>query len=65
MTHNKAQTPRLADIGIAAGLVAMFLFGVLYGTTGHPAALIVGCGGGLLLLIASAMGRAAPQNHKN
>ena len=45
--------PRLRELGIAAGLVAMFLFGLLYATTGHSAALIVGCGGGFLLLIAS------------
>ena len=47
--------PRLRELGIAAGLVAMFLFGALYGTTGHLAALIVGGGGGLLLLIASVL----------
>ena len=42
-------------LGIAAGVVALFLFGILYGNTGHPAALVAGCGGGLLLLAVSAL----------
>jgi hypothetical protein len=55
----------LAEIGIAAGVVAMFLFGILYGTTGHPAALLAGCGGGLLLLsvsLLSAQSRGSKEN---
>lgn len=43
----------LPEIGIAAGLVGILLFAILYVVTDAPAALIAGCGGGLLLLAAS------------
>ena len=58
------QRPKLREIGIAAGLVAMFLFGVLYGTTGHPAALIAGCGGGFLLLITAVLAGQAQERSR-
>lgn len=50
---HKSNLSDLRHLGIAAGLVSMFLFGILYGVTEHPAAVIAGCGGGLLLLIVS------------
>jgi hypothetical protein len=40
----------LPTIGIAAGLVALLLFGALYAATGAPSALVAGGGGALLLL---------------
>jgi hypothetical protein len=49
----------LSEVGVAAGFVAMFLFGILYGATGHPAALVAGCGGGLLLLAVSLLSAQA------
>jgi len=59
MTLNEPR--KLREIGIAAGLVAIFLFGVLYGTTGHLAALIAGCGGGFLLLVVSVLAGQAQE----
>lgn len=56
---SKFRSPSLPEVGIAAGLMALFLFGVLFGQTGNPAALIVGCGGGMLLLIASVIASKA------
>jgi hypothetical protein len=55
----EAKKASLADVGVAAAVLAMFLFGILYGATGHPAALVAGCGGGLLLLGASLLAARA------
>jgi MFS superfamily sulfate permease-like transporter len=58
------RAPSLREIGIAAGLVSLFVFGILYGQTGNPAALIAGCGGGMTLLIASVLAsRSRPESN--
>lgn len=44
--------PSLPVLAIAAGIVAILLFALLYVATGHPSALVAGCGGGALLLVA-------------
>jgi hypothetical protein len=43
-------TPPLPVLGIAAGLVAFLLFGILYVLTDAAPVLVAGCGGALLLL---------------
>ncbi len=48
-----AESQGLPLIGIAAGLVAFLLFGILYVLTDSLAALVAGCGGALLLLCVS------------
>ena len=57
---NEIEDEQLPAIGIAAGLVALLLFGVLYAATGHPAALVAGCGGGALLLAVSLLAAREP-----
>ena len=58
-----AERDQLAAIGIAAGLVATLLFGILYWVTGEVPAVVAGSGGGLLLLAASLA--AASANRKD
>jgi hypothetical protein len=48
-----AAAVRLHLLGIAAGLVAFLLFGILYVLTDAAPVLVAGCGGALLLLAVS------------
>ena len=52
-----AETRPLPALGIAAGLVAFLLFGILYVLTDAAPVLVAGCGGALLLLSVSIAAR--------
>lgn len=44
------QSPKLTELGIAAGILAIILFTVLGLLTGSAATIVAGAGAGLLLL---------------
>ncbi len=61
MTDLTLHPPRLCEIGAAAGILAILLFGLLALLTVSAATAVVGCGFGALLLIASLVaGRSFP-----
>lgn len=58
---DQAQMLSLRAIGIAAGLVAIILFSLLYLATGALPVLVAGSGGGALLLAVSLLALAAKE----